>query len=150
MISNLCQEVTDSISLAEGLNIHHEWSKTQIQSLEMKVNTMFRYVLQKGNPSDMIPNPLHNLITKELVSQETKKQILDVFHTGGSLYSTLRKARYEDKTTRISSTIHKVMLPASESNRTRSTGLKRTSMKKKSTASVHRMIQIAQARGYDM
>ena len=68
MISNLFREVTDSISLVEGLNIHHEWSKTQTQSLEMKVNTMFRYMLQKGNPFDMIANPLHNLITKELVS----------------------------------------------------------------------------------
>ena len=42
------------------------------------------------------------------------------------------------------------MLPAFDSNKTPSTGLKRTSMKKKSTASAHRMIQIAKAHGYDM
>ena len=116
----------------------------------MKVITVFRHILQKGNPFDMIPTPLHNLITKELASQETEKQILDAFHTEGNLYFTLHKARYEDKTTRISSTIHKVMLPAFDSDKTRSTGLKQTSMKKKSTASAHRMIQIAQARRYDM
>lgn len=78
----------------------------------MKVNTMFRYILQKGNPFDMIPNPLHNVLTKTLVPQETKKQILDVFQTGDNLYSTLRKARHENKITRIFSTVHKVMLPA--------------------------------------
>lgn len=93
---------------------------------------------------------MHNLITKELAAQETKRQIFNDFHTGGNLYSTQRKARYEAKTTRISSTIRKVMLPAFDSNKTQSTGLQQKSVKKKSTTSAYRMIQIAQTRGYDM
>ena len=150
MISNLFREVTDSISLVEGLNIHHEFSKSQTQSLDAKVNSMFKYILQRGNPFDMIPNPLHNLVTKALVSQDTKEKILNLLQTGDSLYSTHRKGRYEDKTTRISSTIHKVMLPAFDSNKTPSTCVTGKSSKKKSNSSAHRMIQIAQAREYDM
>ena len=68
MISNLFREVTDSVSLIEGLNIHHKFSKTQTQSLDEKVNSMFKYILQKGNSFDMIPDTLHNLVTKALVS----------------------------------------------------------------------------------
>ena len=78
---------------------------------------MFKYILQKGNPFDMHPTPLHNLVTKALVSQETKEKILNLFQTGDDLYATLRKERYEEKTTRISSTIHKVMLPAFNSSK---------------------------------
>lgn len=40
------------------------------QSLDEKVNSMFKYILQKSNPFDMIPNPLHNLVTNALVSQD--------------------------------------------------------------------------------
>ena len=93
MISSLFPEVTDSISFVESLNIHHDFSKTQTQNLEEKVNSMFKYILQKGNPFDMHPTPLHNLVTKALVSQETKEKILNLFQTGDNLYSTLRKTR---------------------------------------------------------
>ena len=150
MISNLFREITDSIPVVEGLNIHHEFSKTQTQNLEEKVNSMFQYILQKGNPFDMTPIPLHNLVTKALVSQDTKDKILNLFQTGNELYSTLRKERYEEKTTRISSTIHKVMLPVFDSNKKPSTEHTGKSGKKKSNSSAHRMIQIAQAREYDM
>lgn len=150
MISNLFREVTGSIAFVEGLNIHHEFSKKQTQSLDAKVTSMFKYILQKGNPFDMLPNPLHNLLTKALVSQDTKELILNVFKISDDLHSTLRKTRYENKTIRISSTIHKVMLPAFHSNKTPSAGATAKATKKKSNILSHRMIQISQARAYDM
>ncbi|KAG1661238.1 Atrial natriuretic peptide receptor 1 [Nymphon striatum] len=96
-----------------------------------------RIGMHTENPFDMIPNPLHNLVTNALVSQDTKENILNMLQTGDNLYSTLCKARYKDKTTRISCTIYKVMLSALHNNKTPSAGLTGKSSKKKSNSSAH-------------
>ena len=97
----------------------------------------------------MIPSTLHSLVTKASVSQDTKEKILNVFETGDNLYSTLRKARYEDNTTRISRAMHKFMLPF-DSKKTQRAGLKGKSIRNSSNSSAHRMMQIAQAREFNM
>lgn len=92
------------LSAIIAINISQRISSGIIEDLT------FESVLQKGNPFDMSPNPLHNQLIRAIVSQDTIQKIVNIFETGEKLYSTLCKGRYEDKTTRISSTIHKALL----------------------------------------
>ena len=67
-----------------------------------------KFVDEKGNPFSLTcESALHNLLTKQIMTEEIRTVILQCLETGQRIYLELRRERSLEKKTRLSDTIHR-------------------------------------------
>ena len=114
---------------------------------EKNVQAMVKLIDEKGNPFSLTcQSTLHNLLAKQIMTEEIRTDLLQCLETGQRIYMQLRRERFLEKKTRFSDTIHranaKTMKSINEDPK------KRTVLRKlKDVGMAERKISIARDRG---
>ena len=112
LIANFFRRVIRSITTTSDMKIHHELYSKETKNVENAVWSMVQYVAAKGNPFDCRgESTLHNMASKEVVGEAAKTKLLQVFDVGKHMYESFRNERFISKSTRISATIHRYVMP---------------------------------------
>ena len=67
-----------------------------------------QYIEERGSPfSTQCPPVLHNFVTKEVMTQDIRNDVLNVSERGKKKFETFYSERFTKKTSKLSDTIHK-------------------------------------------
>jgi len=76
---------------------HHQWSQARTDHTESHVQAMMRYIEEKGTQLSVRASPmLQNFMTKEIMSDEIRKDMLNALIKGKEKYLTLKRENYPD------------------------------------------------------
>ena len=84
------------------------------------------------------------------MKEAAKTKLLQIFDVGKHLYDSFCKKRFISKFTRISVTIHRYVMLTFITKSDGKLSQKKIAICKKAIDDAHRLIQMAQIRGYDM
>ena len=146
-ISNLFRELS---GINSSLSEEHVISKAEIATGEGKVQAIIATIERNENPFELHPEQvkLHNILTREVMSDDIRSQLLSVKEIGTKAYETLRKERFVEKSVRLSSTIHRTNLKTFLSiHKSKKESKGKSSGKKKVDAQMRQTIEVARARG---
>ena len=94
---------------------------------------------------------LHNILTKEVKSEDIREQLLNVERIGNDTYEKLCRERYIEKTVRLSDTIHRTNLKTFAAIHKNSFPHKgKAKLNKREDAQMKRTLEIAKKRGRTM
>ena len=137
------------------LSINHEFSDLETINSENNIEAMISFISEHGNPfAEGDDSKLHNIVTKELMNDTIRTQLLNVLEAGTEKYQNLRNKRFLEKSVRISEKIQRTNLKTfknirdNEAPKRKSDGTK--VMSKKELAHAQRIMEIARARGHTM
>ena len=152
-VSNLYRCITGVKANYSELTVNHEFRQSETDSTEDKLSQMISFIQSCENPfhaSDPMEFKLHNILTKEIMSEDIRKDLLNIQETGSGLYKSFRKERFLEKTKHITDTIHRTNLRTFLSIKKEE---KRTTMLKKDLqkqyTQVQKILDLAQVRKYD-
>ena len=90
---------------------HHKSSKAFTEKLKNQVQNVIHFIEEKGSPlSGSTPKTLHNFVSKEIMPEDVRRDLINSTDTGKKTYIEFRDKRFVQKTDRLSSTIHKMNL----------------------------------------
>ena len=126
---------------------HHESSKAFTERLENQVQSVIRFIETKGSPlSGSAPKTLHNFVSKEIMPEVVRTDLLNASDTGKERYIEHRSNKFVQKTERISATIHKMNL-SNMSSANKPVPEKTTKQVVKEISLNERKLEIARDRG---
>jgi len=87
---------------------HHESSSQSTTDRKEHIQAMMRYIEERGSPfSTQCPPVLHNFVTKEVMTQDIRNDVLNASERGKKKFETFYSERFTNKTSKLSDTIHK-------------------------------------------
>lgn len=145
-VKNLHRQYSDVIDRTHETYSHHESSQATTKRKEGHIQEMMRFIEEKGSPLSLdASKTLQNFVTKEVMSDDIKTDMLNAFSKGKEKYLNFRKERFVTKTERISSTIHRTNLKTMKTLRKKPQKTTKTTVKEMNIA--ERNIEIARERG---
>ncbi len=109
-VSTLHREVSGSKPCLYELAVNHEFSSPETKARETNVTDMISYIETYDKPFSITPtteHKLHNVISQEIMTDDIRKDVMNIEDTGSHLYADFRKQRFVDKSQRLSDTIHR-------------------------------------------
>lgn len=152
-ITNLHRRLAGIGSSSYELEVNRSFSKATTEFEEGNIQAILDVVEKNENPFITPPKEkrLHNILTKEVMSEEIRQQLLNVEKIGSKAYEKLRTERYIKKTVRLSDTIHRTNLKNFASVHKESNVHKgKAKVQKCEDAKMKRTIEIAKERGRTM
>ena len=153
VISSLHRTVSAANLSHSKVTVSHEFNTSETISNEKKVTDMITYIESHKNPfclSSITEPKLHNILTQEIMTEETRKDLLHVQKIGSELYSTFREETFIKKTKRLSDTIHRNNLKTFTSISTEKKAIEnKKKEKKKESAHAQKLMDLARVRGFD-
>ena len=93
--------------MSEAWN-HHESSQSTTDRKERHIQAMMRYIEERGSPcSTQCPPVLHNFVTKEVITQDIRNDVLNASERDKNKFETFYSERFTNKTSKLIDTIHK-------------------------------------------
>ena len=87
---------------------HHKSSQSTTDRKEEHIQAMMRYIEERGSPfATQCPPVLHNFVTKEIMTQDIRNDVLNASERGKKKFETFYSERFTNKTSKLSDTIHK-------------------------------------------
>ena len=151
-VSNLSKELSGQRHTYE-LAFHHEFTASETQKTELNVQAIMSTITAHGNPFVLpcVQPLLHNIMTQEVMSDDTREDLLNVQDKASMLYSTFRDKRYVSKTDSISSTISRYKLKTfKDLDRCKKSKAAIKIDLSKSVATAQKSVDLARVRGYDL
>ena len=153
VVSNVQREVSGAKCCHYELMENHELNYPVTNATESKICDMLSFTKSCEEPfnlSDHTELKLHNIITKEVMSDAIRKDILHIEKTGSELYTKFRKERYIDKSVRLSEPIHRNNLKTFKSIHVKEKTLaKGKKVITKDIAQAQKIIDLVQVRDYN-
>lgn len=152
-VTNLTREISGLQNDYE-LSVNHEFSSTETKVGERNIQAMIKFIIEQGNPfASGTELRLHNIVTKELMSNTIRNQLLSFDTIGLDKYSTFRETRFINRTQKLFDTVHRTNLQTfkdikHEEQKRKSDGSK--VMNKKELAHAQRILEVARVRDYKM
>lgn len=111
-ISNLYRSLSGVKTSHYELLVNHEFTGPKTESSEQYIRNIITFIESHENPftTPTAESKLHNILTQEIMTEEIRKQLLNVLDIGSEKYSNHRRERYVEKTVRIASTTHRTNL----------------------------------------
>ena len=92
---------------SEAIN-HHECSQVATERKERHPQEMMKYIEDKGSPfTETCPKQLHNFVTKEVISEDTKNDLLQSQLRGIETFQEFHSMRFVEKRTSLKDTIQR-------------------------------------------
>lgn len=135
------------------LNVNHSFSHRQTQSGDLNVGKMISYILKHENPfviGDASELRLHNILTKAIMPEDIRRDLISVQTVGEEIYSELRKERFVAKSKRLSDVIHRSNIKTFANVGQKASVVSNTRQKldKKEQGFAQKKLDIARERGY--
>jgi hypothetical protein len=125
---------------------HHQSSQATTTRHEYHIQAMIKFIEKQGSPMSQNASPtLQNLVTKEIMATEIRKDMLNIFAKGEEKYQKFRQERFVQKTTRLSACIHRANLKTMKTNRNNPQMTVKNAVKEINIA--EKTIEIARDRG---
>lgn len=107
-VDNFHREVS-GFNIEDEVELNHNVSDSETESGERNVQLLIDFILKHEDPfqTKFRMTELHNIITKEVVSDDVSVEILNMGKIGSDIYLKLRQERYIDKSRKVSDTIHR-------------------------------------------
>ena len=91
--------------------VHHESSQSYANKSEEQVQKCARYIEERGSPfSPNCPNILHNFVTKEVMPEDVRRDLLKVSDIGKEAYEHFHNERFITRTVRLDSPIRRLKI----------------------------------------
>ena len=153
-VTNLHRELTGSNTTNYELDVNRAFTTAATESEERNILSILQVIERKENPFVNPPKEkrLHNIQTKEVMTDDIRIQLLDVEGIGLTAYEKLREERFCTKSVRLSDVIHRTYLKTFISLH-KSSDPKNAPKKgtlKRQDAEMYRMLEIAKERGKSM
>ena len=152
-ITNLHRELAGIGSSSYELEVNRSFSKAATEFEEANIQAILNVIEKNENPFLTPPKEkmLHNILTKEVMSEDIREQLLNVERIGNDTYEKLRRERYIEKTVRLSDTIHRTNLKTFAAIHKNSFPHKgKAKLNKREDAQMKRTLEIAKIRGRTM
>lgn len=135
-------------------SVHHDFRKGEIDATESNIGDMISYIMSHENPTVVLPTTecrLHHILTQEIVTNEIKESLLNMYDAGKKLYAEFRRERFVEKSKKLTDTIHRHNMKSFKNlhSNMKPEDIKRTDPKKE-LAKAQKVIDIARVREYDM
>ena len=153
LISNTFHDLMHDTSMdhSEVAPIHHDLVGNKAVSFNENVIKLFNFMSNKGNPFMVYKVPayvkMQNLITRQLVDEETAKRHLKLIENGSKLVQEFRMERFVEQKKKLGHTISKRSMPRMDFKPNHSSLLAPTPITTKIVAAAQREIDIARERG---
>ena len=113
----LHRQYTNTLERSDETFVHHESSQSTTDRKESHIQNMIQYIDAKGSPfAADAPTNLQNIVTKEIMSEKVRHDILMASTKGKEKYIAYRKCVFVEKSQRISSTINRLNLNTMANN----------------------------------
>lgn len=111
-VTNLHRELTGSNTTNYELDVNRAFTTAATESEERNILSILQVIERKENPFVNPPKEkrLHNIQTKEVMTDDIRIQLLDVEGIGLTAYEKLREERFCTKSVRLSDVIHRTNL----------------------------------------
>ena len=110
-VKNLHREYVGMIDNTHESCSHHESSPAITNRKESHVQAMIDFIEDKGSPLSVTAScTLQNFVTKEIMSEDIRNDMLKAFSKGKELYLTFRLQKFVQKTTRLAESIKRTNL----------------------------------------
>ena len=87
---------------------HHESSQATTNRQEGHVQSMMKFIEERGSPfSADCPTELHNFVTKQLMTEEIREDVLNASEKGKKKYQAFHSEMFINKTGKLRDTIHR-------------------------------------------
>ena len=107
-VKNLHREYTGVNESTSEAWHHHESSQSTTTRKEGHIQEMMKYIEERGSPfSAECPPVLHNFVTKEVMTEEIRNDVLNASEKGKKKYEVFHSERIINKILKLSETIHK-------------------------------------------
>jgi hypothetical protein len=149
-ITNLHRDRAGIGSSSYELEVNRSFSKAATEFEEANIQAILDVIEKNENPFLTPPKEkrLHNIITKEVMSENIREQLLNVERIGNDAYKKHRRERYIEKTVRLSDTIHRTNLKTFAAIRKDSIPHKgKAKLNKREDYQMKRTLEIAKERG---
>ena len=104
---------------SEAIN-HHECSQVATERKERHLQEMMKYIEDKGSPfTETCPKQLHNFVTKEVISEDTKNDLLQSQLRGIETFQEFHSMRFVEKRTSLKDTIQRKNLKTTAKSKKR-------------------------------
>ena len=125
---------------------HHESSQSITNRKEGHIQEMIKYIEERGSPfSAECPSVLQNFVTKEMMTEEIRNDVLNASERGEKKYEAFHTDRIIRKTLKLNETIHRLNIETVVSIKNKP--LKTTKKVIKEMIVTDKSIQIARDRG---
>lgn len=112
-VTNLFRKISGEKNDVHHVTLNHQLSKTQTSQHEEHIADMVAFITGAENPfhitSECDPR-LHNIVTKEVMSDDIRSQLLSLKETSAELYKKFRQERIVEKSKQICDRIPRVNL----------------------------------------
>ena len=106
-VKNVHREYVGVFERTSEAGHNHESSQSTTDRKEGHIQTMMRYIEERGSPfSTQFPPVLHNFVTKEVMTQDIRNDILNASERGKKKFETFYSERFTNKTSKLSHTNH--------------------------------------------
>lgn len=110
-IKSLHREYTGVTEATSEAWHHHESSQSTTTRKEGNIQAMMKFIEERGSPfSAESPKVLHNFVTKEVMTEESRKHVLNASEKGKEKYEIFHCERFINKTMKLHDTIHRLNL----------------------------------------
>ena len=148
-VKNLHRQYSNVMANTHETYSHHQSSQATTDRNERHIHAITKFIEEKGSPLAACSSPtLHNFVTKEMMPEDIRKDMLNAVEKGKEKYLAFRRERFIEKSARISSTIHHANLKPMKSIRTKPQKTIKTTLKAMNIAA--RNIEIARECGLEI
>ena len=145
-VKNLHRQYANVMDRTHETYSHHESSQSTTDHKESQLQRMMQFIDEKGSPlAATSSTTLQNYVTKEVMTDNIRKDMLSALKKGEERYLEFRKERLVEKTARISSTIHRANLKTMKTIHNKQQKTIRSTVREMNIA--ERNIEIARERG---
>jgi hypothetical protein len=149
-ISNLQRELAGTCSRVGDI-LNHELNDAATVSTERNVQALLSIISKRGNPfsTERHDGRLQNIMTKVVVVDEVRQDILNVMNIGSDAYEKLRTDRFIKKMAKLSDTIHRTNMKTLKTTAPK-LNERNTCTGKDNDALYERSIEVGRSRGATM
>ena len=107
-VNNLGREISGAQLDKWELVFHHKDNNADITRSESNVRSMMEFILSRENPFSVTLEPrLHNILNQQIMTEEIRKDLLNLFENGNESYLEFRENRFIQKKEKLSDVIHR-------------------------------------------
>ena len=107
-VNNLHREYSGMKEITSEAINHHESSETFTKRKEKHIQKMMKYIEMRGSPFSVeSPNQLHNFVTKEVMSDVIKTDLLQSAQRGKEKFQEFHTERFLEKSAQLRDTLHR-------------------------------------------
>ncbi len=135
-VKNLHRQYADVQERILEMCSHHESLQATTDRKETHIQAMMTHIEEIGSPlsSQDASKTLANLVTKEVMPEDIKNDMLNAFAGRSKKYLVFRKERFIEKATHIGNTIHCTHLRTMNAIRTKPQKTNKTTVKERNIA----------------